>query len=116
MKDTIAFEDFAKVDIRMGEVMAAEVSEGSKNLIKLTVDFGADLGERTIFSGIKEWYTPNEVVGKILPFIVNLQPKRMGNLGESQGMLVAAISSEGDDEKAVLLVPIGSVSKGDAVV
>jgi methionyl-tRNA synthetase len=116
MKDTIAFEDFAKVDIRMGTVTAAEVPEGSNKVIKLTVDFGEEEGVRTIFSGIKDWYEPTDLVGKILPFIINLLPKRMGNLGESQGMLVAAISTENGSEKAVLLEPTGNVKNGDAVV
>ncbi len=116
MKDTITYEDFGKVDIRMGKVSAAEVPEGSNKVIKLTVDFGDEVGVRTIFAGIKEWYAPADLVGKILPFIVNLLPKRMGNLGESQGMLMAAISSENGIQKAVLLAPIEAVHKGDTVL
>lgn len=122
--DTISFADFAKVEIRIGEVKAAEVPEGSEKVIKLTVDFGqpqADIdqpqadfegGERTIFAGIKKWYEPGTLVGKRLPFVVNLEPKKMGALGYSQGMLMAVIH----EEKAVLLEPQGEVDLGDQII
>jgi methionyl-tRNA synthetase len=114
--DTIQYADFAKVEIRMGEVTAAEVPEGSNHVIKLTVDFGSEVGIKTIFSGIKAWYSAEQMVGKKLPFVVNLEPKKMGSLGYSEGMLMAAITGEGEAEKPVLLEPTLSVNKGDKVI
>jgi methionyl-tRNA synthetase len=114
--DMITYGDFAKVDIRMGLITAAEVPEGSKHVIKLTVDFGAEVGIKTIFSGIKQWYEAEAMVGKMLPFVVNLAPKKMGALGFSEGMLVAAITGEGEDERPVLLEPDSETNKGDKVI
>jgi methionyl-tRNA synthetase len=84
----ISWEDFEKVEIRVGTIVAAEIPDGSNKLIKYRVDFG-ELGEKTIFSGIQKWFTPEELVGKQTTFVVNLVPKKMGDLGESEGMLFA---------------------------
>jgi methionyl-tRNA synthetase len=92
-KPEIQYDDFAKIDIRMGQVIAAEPIEGADKLIKCTVSFG-DFGERTIVSGIKEWKTPEELVGKKLPYIVNLAPRMLRGV-ESQGMLLAASDTDG---------------------
>ena len=89
MKPIIKFEDFLKVEILVGEVVEATVPEGSKKLIRQVVDFGSEIGKRVVFSGILEWYKPEDLVGKKLPYVVNLEPRKM--LGEeSQGMLLAA--------------------------
>ena len=113
MLPTITFDDFAKIDMRMGLVVRAEVPEGSRSVIRLTVDFGEELGERTIFVGIKPWYEPKELEGKTLPFVVNLEPKTIGDLGESQGMMLAASPRDDDgNERAVLLLPDMKVDKG----
>lgn len=114
--DVIDYTDFAKVQIRMGLITAAEVPDGSEKVIKLTVNFGDEMGMRTIFGGIKQWYAPEEMVGKALPFVVNLAPKKMGSLGFSEGMLVAVITGDEGDEKAVLLEPREKVKPGDKVV
>jgi len=111
--DQITFQDFAKVEMRIGEVKKAEVPEDSQSVIKLLVDFGEEFGERTIFAGIKEWYEPDGLVGKRLPFIVNIPPKKMGELGESQGMLLAVIGRDNDgEERPVLLAPENKVPPG----
>src|SRR3989344_2535111 len=70
----ISYEDFAKLDIRIGTVIAAEMVPETDKLIKCAVDFG-ELGERTIVSGIAEWKKPEDLVGKQLPYIVNLTPR-----------------------------------------
>lgn len=93
----ISYDDFAKLDIRIGRVVAAEPIDGADKLIKCTVDFG-DFGTRTIVSGIKEWKTPEELVGRQLPYIVNLAPRMLRGV-ESQGMLLAA-----SDEHGVALI------------
>ncbi|HCR81747.1 MAG: TRNA-binding protein [Candidatus Pacebacteria bacterium GW2011_GWA1_46_10] len=89
MKPTIEFTDFAKLDLRIGKVMAAVVPEWSEKLIQLTVDLGPEIGERTILAGIKQWYEPDDLVGNWYVFAVNLAEKKMGE-GVSQGMLLAA--------------------------
>ncbi|HNU76538.1 MAG TPA: methionine--tRNA ligase subunit beta [bacterium] len=87
-KPLIKFDDFSKVDMRIGYVESAEEIEGSDKLIKMQVDFG-DMGKRQILAGIKSNYTPADLVGKKLPFVVNIEPRKiMGN--ESQGMILAA--------------------------
>ena len=99
MKDTIVYDDFLKLDIRLGTVVEASVPEGSKKLIRQVVDFGEEIGKKIIFSGILEWYSPEELVGKQLPYVINLEPRKM--MGEeSQGMLMAA-----GGETAILLEP-----------
>ena len=115
MSEPITFEDFAKLEIRMGEVVAAEVPEGSEKLIKLTVDFGEPIKTRTIMAGIKQWYKPEELVGKKLPFILNIPFRQMGQLGESQGMLMAVVAKVGEAERPVLLVPEQTVDKGSVI-
>jgi len=105
-KSQIQYDDFAKLDIRVGTVVAAEPIEGANKLIKCTIDLG-DFGIRTIVSGIKEWKTPEELVGKQLPYIVNLAPRMLRGV-ESQGMLLAA----SDDQGVVLLLPERSVPPG----
>jgi methionyl-tRNA synthetase len=101
-KTEIQYDDFAKLDIRVGTVVAAEAIPDADKLIKCTIDFGdpatGGLGTRTIVSGIKEWKTPEELVGKQLPYIVNLAPRMLRGV-ESQGMLLAA-----SDELGVALL------------
>lgn len=104
--DSISYDDFAKLDIRIGTVLSAERVPETDKLIKCRVDFG-ELGERTIVSGIAEWKSPEELVGRQLPYIVNLAPRKLKGI-ESQGMLLA-----GSDESGVaLLIPERSVPPG----
>jgi methionine--tRNA ligase beta chain len=107
--DNITIEEFKKIDIRIGEILTAEKAEGTDNLLKLEVDFGEF--KRQIVSGIARWYEPQSLVGKKLPFIVNLEPRTFRGL-ESQGMLMAV---EGKDHP-VLLEPAGETKSGDKIV
>lgn len=94
MKDVVSYADFEKLDIRAGKVIAASAPEWSEKLIRYEVYFGEELGKRVLFSGIRKWYSPEEIVEKILPVVVNLEPKKMG--GEySQGMVIMADGEEG---------------------
>lgn len=104
---TINYDDFVKLDIRIGTVKAAEMVEGADKLIKCTIDFG-EFGERTIVSGIALFRKPEDIVGKQLPYIVNLVPRMLRGV-ESQGMLLAA--SPGGDGLA-LLIPDTPVPNG----
>ena len=119
VKPQIAFPEYDKIEVRVGTITAATVPEGSNKLIQFTVDFGpadaeAMAGEgreiRTIFSGIKEWYTPEELVGVKTAWVTNIPPKKTP-FGDSNGMLFACDTSEG---KPYLIrfpenVPVGSV-------
>jgi len=87
----ISMEEFAKVDMRVGEVRAAERVPGADKLLKLRVDIGGE--ERQIVAGIAEVYAPQQLVGKKIVVVVNLQPRKIRGV-ESQGMLVAATVGE----------------------
>ncbi len=93
MKDLISYPDFEKMDIRVGEVVAAEVPEWSNKLLKLEVDLGEEIGRRVLFSGISKWYQPEDVLGKKMMVLVNMEPKKMGE-EESQGMLLMVDGEE----------------------
>lgn len=93
MKPVITFDDFAKLDFRVGTIMECVEKEGSDKLLRLTVDFGNE-GTRNILSGIKQWYQPADLKNKQFVFVLNLEPRKiMGE--ESQGMLLAADGKNG---------------------
>lgn len=109
--DEITFDDFSKIDFRVGKVIDAENIEGAESLIRLKVDFGP-LGERIVLSGIKKWYTPDDLKGNTYIFVFNLAPKKM--MGEeSQGMIMAAEDTEA--ETCVLLIPDKDIPAGTKV-
>ena len=91
-KENIQFEDFMKMDIRVGKIIAAEKVAKTKKLMKLTVDTGID--QRTIVSGIAEHYTPEEVIGRQVSVLVNLEPKPLKGI-VSQGMILMAENADG---------------------
>lgn len=92
MKETIQYDDFAKMDIRTGTILTAEPMPKSKKLLRLTVDLGFET--RTILSGIAEHFTAAEVVGKQVIVLANLAPRPMMGV-ESQGMILMAENAEG---------------------
>jgi len=106
LKPEVTIDDFTKLDIRVGKIVAAEKMEKSNKLLKLTVNSGLDT--RTILSGIAQYYTPEEMVGKQVTFIANLAPRKMMGL-ESQGMILTASDAEGNVK---LLQPAGEVDAG----
>ena len=102
-KPTITFEELLKLDLRVGKVTKATLVEGSSKLIELTVDFGEDYGQVTIFTGMQKWYTPQDFEGKTFIFVANLEPKKiMGR--ESQGMILAV-----DEEGQPLLFSLDGI-------
>ena len=116
MKPTITYPDFAKLDLRMGRVLDATIPKGSEHLIRCVVDFGKELGEKIIFSGIKHWYSPKDLIGKTLPYLINLEPKKLMN-ENSQGMLIAAAPEEEPGKPiAVLLLPDQKVEPGTKII
>lgn len=98
--DSINFDDFSKLDIRIGTVTKAEVPEWSHWVIKLTVDFGKEIGIKTCFSGIMKFFKPEELEGNQYPFVVNLEPKKIGPEGDfSECMMIMAVPGEDLPEK-----------------
>lgn len=91
-KENINYDDFMKMDIRVGKIIAAEKVAKTKKLMKLTVDTGID--QRTIVSGIAEHYAPEEVIGRQVSVLVNLEPKPLKGI-VSQGMILMAENVDG---------------------
>lgn len=109
LKNTINYDEFSKIDVRIGTIVTAEKVEKSEKLLKLEVDFG-EFGKRQILSGIAMWYQPEELVGVQTTFVINMETRKMMGL-ESQGMIFALGLSE--DKKPVLLVPQEPIENGD---
>ena len=91
----ITYDDFKKVEIKVGEIISAEKVENADRLFRLEVSFGNET--RQIVSGISEYYNdPQEIVGKKVPFVTNLEPRKIRGL-ESDGMIMAAIDRESNN-------------------
>ena len=108
-KDSISFDDFQRMDIRVSTILAAEKVAKTKKLLKLTVDTGID--RREIVSGIAEHYTPEELVGRQVLVLVNLEPRTLKGI-ESRGMILMGEDAAG---KLVLLEPAAPVNSGAVV-
>ena len=91
-KEIITFEDFAKIDLRIGTIIEAEKMPKANKLLVLKVDTGIDV--RTIVSGIAEHFTPEEVIGKRVTVLANLAPRALRGV-ESEGMLLLTNNAEG---------------------
>lgn len=92
--DQIKFEDFLKIELRTGTILSAESIPKSKKLLKLTVNFGETIGNRTILAGISESFTPDALIGTRVVAVLNLEPRVLMGI-ESHGMLLAAKDDEG---------------------
>ncbi len=104
----VSFDEFSKMDLRIGKIAKAESVVGSKNLIKLLIDVGGET--RQAVAGIAQYYSPKDLEGKHVAVIVNLQPKRMFGL-DSNVMILAA-----EDEKTVsVLQPDRPVKAGSKI-
>ena len=108
--DFVDFETFSKSDFRAVKVKACEAVAKSKKLLKFTLDDGTGT-DRTILSGIHEFYEPEELVGKTLIAITNLPPRAMMGI-ESCGMLLSAIHNEEGEEKLNLLMVSNRIPAG----
>lgn len=93
VKETIAFEDFTKIDIRTGTILTAEKVKKTKKLLKLTVNVG--LEERTVVSGIAEFFKPEDIIGQQVLILLNLAPRKLRGI-ESQGMILMAENEKGE--------------------
>ena len=105
----ITIDDFAKVELRVAKVLVAERIPKADKLLRLEVDLGYE--KRQILSGIAEWYTPEELIGRRIVVITNLAPRKMRGL-ESHGMLLAASTEGGKPHLATFAdsddLPLGS--------
>ena len=108
-KETIVFDDFTKLDIRVGTILEAEKVAKTKKLLKLKVDTGIDT--RTVVSGIAEFFKPEDIVGKQVSILVNLAPRKLRGI-ESQGMILMAEDADG---KLVFVAPTDVVKQGSEV-
>ncbi len=111
IKDVIAFEDFEKVDIRIGHIKNCEKVKKANKLLKFTIDDGSGK-DRTIISGIAKFYQPEDLIGKDVLFIANLAPRTLMGI-ESQGMI---LSAENFDGNLSVTTTLGKVTPGSKVV
>lgn len=107
--DQITIDDFKKLDIRIGKIISAEKIEWSEKLLKLVIDIGDS--EIQVLSGIYPKYQPEDMVGKLVPVLVNLAPRKIKDL-ESQGMMLAV----GDNDQIALLNPNIEIEPGSTVL
>ena len=106
--DNISFDKFEAVDIRIGTVIKAEVPEWSHWVMKITADLGKEIGEKQCFSGIMKFFKPEDLVGKQFPFVVNLEPRKIGPEHElSEAMMIMSVPGDNlPEEEAEKVSPI----------
>jgi methionine--tRNA ligase beta chain len=105
----VSFEEFQKLDLRVGRIIDANQIQGSRNLIRMIVDFGTE--KRQAVAGLLQWYKPENLVGKKCAFILNLQRRKMMDV-ESQCMIFAA---EDDKGNVVVLQPETDIAEGSKI-
>jgi methionine--tRNA ligase beta chain len=105
----IPFDEFLKIDMRIGKILEATQIAGSRNLIKMIVDFGEE--KRQAVAGLLQWYKPEDLVGKKFAFILNLQKRKMMGV-ESQCMILAADDGKGS---VVVLQAEKEISEGSKI-
>lgn len=110
IKPEVSFDDFEKLDIRVGHILNCEKVKKSKKLLKFTIDDGSGI-ERTICSGIAAYYEPEQLIGKDVLFVANFAPRKMMGI-ESQGMILSAVNFDGSLNVTSLL---GKVKPGSQV-
>jgi methionine--tRNA ligase beta chain len=108
-KMEIPFEDFQKLDLRVGKITEANQIPNSRNLIRMMVDFGTE--QRQAVAGLLQWYKPEDLVGKKCVFILNLQRRKMMGV-ESQCMIFAAEDEAGN---VVVLQPEKDIGEGSRI-
>ncbi len=107
--EPIKFEDFKKLDLRVAEIIKAEKIENTDKLLKLTINLGSET--REIISGIAMQYNPENLIGKQIIVLINLEPKVFKGI-ESKGMLLAAVN---DNNEIALLTPDKKMNPGDLI-
>jgi methionine--tRNA ligase beta chain len=110
MKEEISYDEFKKMDIRVGRVVSAERVPDTDKLLKCEVSFGDEIGTRIIVSGIAEYISTEDIVGKKFPYLINLTPRMIRGI-ESQGMILAI----GGEHFSLLLPSSEEVPPGSAI-
>lgn len=105
----VGYEEFSKIELRVGLVKSAEDVSGAEKLLKLIVDFGDE--ERQVIAGIKKFYSPDDLIGKEFIFLTNIQKRKIMDL-ESQAMLLAA---EDENGNIVALQPEKDIAPGSKI-
>ncbi len=106
---TIVIDDFAKIDLRVAKIVAAEKVDGSTKLLRLTLDIGERDASgvsvvRNVFAGIQSAYSPEQLTGKMTVMVANLAPRKM-KFGLSEGMVLAASSADENHDGLFILEP-----------
>ena len=109
MKETSTYDDFAKIDLRVGTIIAAEKVEKTDKLLKLTIDTGID--QRTVVSGIAMHFKPEEIVGQQVTLLANLAPRKLRGI-ESNGMILMAEDEHG---KLIFVQPSVKTTNGSTI-
>lgn len=100
--EQISYADFAKVEFRIGEIIEAKNVDESEKLIRMIVDFGPELGQKVVYSGIRHWYQPEDLLNKKTVFIVNMIPKKI--MGEESQAMIFGAEDEGNDKLSILIL------------
>lgn len=108
--EQIKYEDFTKVEMRVGKIVEAINVEESEKLIRMIVDFGPEIGQKLVFSGIRHWYQPGELLNKTSIFVVNMLPKKI--MGEESSAIILGAENEDEDKLSILFLekemPLGT--------
>ncbi|HWS48654.1 MAG TPA: hypothetical protein VN174_01210 [Candidatus Methanoperedens sp.] len=108
--EQIKYEDFIKVEMRVGKIVEAINVEESDKLIRMMVDFGTEIGQKLVFSGIRHWYKPDELLNKTTIFVVNMLPKKI--MGEESSAMILGAENENEDKLSILFLekdmPLGT--------
>ncbi|MBI4043332.1 MAG: methionine--tRNA ligase subunit beta [Candidatus Diapherotrites archaeon] len=102
---TITYDEFRKIELRTARILEVEDIPGKDKLYKLSIEVGSE--KRTLVAGIKQWYSKEELKGKMIVIVANLEPKTLGGI-ESQGMLLAVDDANGNFSLVVAERPIDS--------
>ena len=111
-KPTVTFDDFSKLDLRVARVIEVRDHPNADKLLCMTIDLGQE--QRQIIAGLKPYMAPESLVGKDVIVVTNLEPRKMRGL-ESNGMLLAASCTDGDQRRVVVLTTDVPVPPGSAV-
>jgi len=110
MEGIVNFENWEKIDLRVGKIIEVEEIEGADKLYKLTIDIGSE--KRIVCAGIKKYYSKEELKDKKIILFVNLSPRKLRGI-ESKGMILAAVDEEND--KVILISPEKDIKIGSRI-
>lgn len=115
MKPTIEYPEFNRADLRIGKILECSSPEWSEKLLELKVDFGSELGQKTIFAGIKKHFSGEQLINKKCIFVVNLAERKMGQ-GISQGMMLVTVEALPDNSEKLSLSAVSDDIKEGSIL